>query len=418
VRNDDLLLSVEEARHQLTALRTDLEEKGTEPGSGEVRSILGDVLEMLEKMRAHYGLLRGILAQCSDAIFAKDQGGRYVLINPKGAAMFGKTAEEILGQDDTALFERESARRIMAIDRAVMRTGKPNTFEDTFVIRGVSITLLTTVTAWYEPRGKLRGLVGSAQDVSERNRAQRGAEDHQHRLRSLASQIVFAEESLRQSLAADLHDGLGQDIALTKMKISALRLSARAEFHEPLARIERLVEQADRSLRSITFQLGPPSLHDLGLVPALEWLAEDLSGRHGVTVRIEDEGMPLVSDDRLRVILFRAVRELLINTVTFAHAREARVRLGSADGLLRITVEDEGIGFDAAEGSDRGHGLFGIREHLRHVGGSMDIDSVPGRGTTVTLRVPLATVGSISTTSGLFTPGRLGETMKGPRRAP
>jgi signal transduction histidine kinase len=128
--------------------------------------------------------------------------------------------------------------------------------------------------------------------------------------------------------------------------------------------------------------------------------------------------MPLVSDDRLRVILFRAVRELLINTVTFAHAREARVRLGSADGLLRITVEDEGIGFDAAEGSDRGHGLFGIREHLRHVGGSMDIDSVPGRGTTVTLRVPLATVGSISTTSGLFTPGRLGETMKGPRRAP
>lgn len=395
MREHDLWLSVEQARHQLTTLRARLENLGTEPGSPEVGSVLGDVLEMLEKLQAHYGLLREILARSGDSVFAKDRDGRYVLINPKGAGMFGKSVEEVLGQDDTALFERESAERIMAIDRAVMSTGRPRTLEETFEIRGVPITLLTTTTAWYEPRGTLRGLIGTAQDVTERKRAERGAEVQQDRLRSLASEIVFAEEGLRQSLAANLHNGLGQDIALTKMKLTALRLSSSAELHEPLIRIEHLVEQADRSLRSITFRLGPPSLHDLGLVPALQWLGEDMGGRYALTVRIEDEGTPAVIDDRLRVILFRAVRELLINTGTYAGAREARVRLGSEDGMSRITVEDEGSGFDASEVGHQGYGLFGIREHLRHVGGSMHIDSVPGRGTTLT--VPLAAVSTLTT---------------------
>ena len=386
----DLLQSVEQARHQLTMLRDRLGSEKTAPGSPEIRSALGDLEEMLEKLRARYKLMHEILARTCDAVFAKDRDGRYVMINRKGAGMFGKSVEEILGQDDTALFAREGAERIMAIDRAVMSTGRPQTFEETFVIRGVPTTLLTTQTAWYEPLGTLRGLIGSAQDVTERRRAERGAELQQDRLRSLASEIVIAEERLRQSLAAELHSGLGQDIALTRLKLSALRGSSSTDLHDSLTRIERLVEQADRSLRSITYQLSPPSLQDLGLVPALRWLAEDLGGLYELDVQIKDDGSPAVTDDRIRVILFRAVRELLINAAMHAGTREARVSLGSQDGTILITVRDEGTGFDAAEVGLRGLGLFGIGEQLRHVGGSMHIESAPGRGTTVALTAPLA----------------------------
>ncbi len=385
----DLWQGVEQARHQLTALRARLENERTAPGSPEIRRTLGDLQEMLEKLQASHGLLREILARTSDAVFAKDRDGRYVMINRKGAGMFGKSVEEVLGQDDTALFERDSAERIMAIDRAVMSTGRAQTFEDTFDIRGVPTTLLTTQTAWYEPRGTLRGLIGSAQDVTEHRRAERGAEVQQDRLRSLAWEVVITEERLRQSLAAELHNGLGQDIALAKMQLSALRLSASADLHEPLDRIERLVEQADRSRRSVTYQISPPSLHDLGLVPALQGLAEDLGGRYGLDVRIEDEETPAVADERIRVLIFRAVRELLTNIAAHAGAREARVWLGSEDSMLRITVADEGAGFDAAVVGLQGHGLFGIREQLRHVGGSMHIESAPGKGTKVHLCVPL-----------------------------
>jgi PAS domain S-box-containing protein len=393
----DLLQDAEQARHQLTALRARLEHEGAGQGSPEVRSTLGDLLEMLEKLQAHCGFLREVLTRINDAVFGKDPEGRYVMINRQGAGMFGKSVEEILGRDDTTLFERESAERIMAIDRVVMSTGMPHTFEQTLDIRGVPATLLTTETAWHAPHGTLRGIIGTAQDVTERRRTEREAEIRHGRLRSLVSETVIAEERLRQSLAADLHSALAQDIALAKMKLSALRSTASADLHDSLVTIERIFEQADHSLRSITFQLSPPSLHDLGLVPALQWLAEDIGGRYGLDMRIEDERSPTVTDERMRLILYRAVRELLMNVAMHTGACEIRVRIGSDDGLLRITVEDEGAGFDPARVDLDGRGLFGIREHLAHVGGSMHIDSSPGRGTTVVLTAPLAPVSPATT---------------------
>jgi two-component system, chemotaxis family, CheB/CheR fusion protein len=231
----------------------------------------------------------------------------------------------------------------------------------------------------------------------ERRQAEHGSEVQHERLRSLVTEIVIAEERSRQSLVAELHNGLGQDIALAKMKLSVLRSSSTAELSQSLTGIEQLIEQAYRSLRSITFQLSPPSLHDLGLVPALHWLAQDTAGRYGLEVRIENEGFPAVADDRMRVILFRAVKELLTNVATHAAAKEVLVSLGSEDGALQIRVEDGGKGFDTADLGLECLGLFGIREQLRYVGGSMNVDSAPGRGTTVSLTVPLVTEAASTT---------------------
>jgi PAS domain S-box-containing protein len=392
----DLLRREDQARSHLKALRACLEDSEAGRLAPEIQRALDDLLEMLGRLHDHYELLREILTWTRDAVFAKDQDGRYVMINRNGAEMFGKSVEEIIGQDDTALFAPESAERIMTIDREVMGTGKPRTFEETFDILGVPTTLLTTQTAWYRPDGGLRGLIGTAQDVTERNRTARGAQIQQDRLRSMASEIVIAEERLRHSLAADLQNGLSQELALAKMKLSALRSTSSADLQSSLTQIESLVEQADRSLRAITLQLSPPALHDLGLVPALQWLAEDLRGRYDLEVRIEDDGDSAPVDYRMRVILFRAVRELLTNVAKHASAREASVRLASEDSLLRIVVADGGTGFDAERVSLQGDGLYGISEQLRHVGGEMHIDSVPGRGTTVTLTAPLTVAGAAS----------------------
>jgi len=381
-------VSVELARDRLIALRAHFALDAGAPGAQEVDRALSEVQVVLDKLHGRYELLREILNRSSDFVFAKDLEGRYVMINPNGAALFGKPLQAILGKDDTALFERASADRIMEIDRVVMHSGVSRTFEDVFQINGAATTLLTTEAAWYEPRGKLRGLIGTSRDVTAQRRSERGAERHKGRLRSLASKIVVAEECLRQSLAANLHSGLGQDIALAKMKLVALRDSSQAELRGPLRQIEDLVEQADMSLRTITYQLSPPSLHDLGLVPALEWLAEDIGGRYELDVRIDDRGIPALPDVRMRMILFRAVRELLLNTAAHAHAHTASVRLEADAKRLSITVEDDGQGFDAAAWDHEGYGLFGIREQMGHLGGSMQVVSAPGRGTTVTLAIP------------------------------
>lgn len=384
----DLFESVELARLRLTALRADLEKDAASPGSREIVGALGDLLATFGKLQARYGLLRDILDRTNDLVFAKDEDGRYAMINPRGAEILGRRVTEILGSDDRALFDRPDAERIMAVDREVMRGGEPSTGEATYDLGGVSTTLLTTTTVWYDTERKVRGVIGISQDVTEKRRNEREAATDRGRMRSMAAELVIGEEQLRRSLAAELHHGLGQDIALAKMKLSMLRSSASVELHDPLNGIEQLVERADRSLRSITFQISPPSLHDLGLSAALQWLAEDVGRKYAIEVRVEDDDSPGIADERIRVILFRAVRELLINAATHARVRDAVVRLSGRDHRVEVSVSDSGVGFDMTDVDRRGYGLFGIREQLKYVNGSIHIDSNLGRGTTVTLNAP------------------------------
>lgn len=392
----DLFGTVAQARDRLAELRARLEKENANPGSNELVGALLDVQAMLDTLRTRYGFLHEVLDRTNDVVFAKDRDGRYVMINPQGARLFGKSVTDVLGSDDRSLFTPADAKRIMALDRRVMDTKEPRTAEETHLAEGVSTTLLTTTTAWYDARHLVRGVIGIAQDVTQRRRDEREATRHRERMNAMFAEIVIGEERLRRSLAAELHSGLGQDIALAKLRLSALRASAAPEMREPLVAIEGLVERADRSLRNITFQISPPTLHDLGLVAALQWLGEDIHRKYGISVRIEDEDSPEVPNEITRVFLFRAVRELLINVATHANVSETVVRLNRQNGFVRITVEDTGAGFDTSDLDRRGHGLLGIREQLRYIDGSMQVVSVPGQGTKVTIiaaaSVPMASV--------------------------
>ena len=249
----DIFVSVEEARARLETLRARLEADSAAEASRDVVTALHDVRELLETLSTRYGLLRDILDRTSDVAFAKDVQGRYTMINPEGARLLGKSVDDVLGQDDHALFGPADAQRIASLDREVMRTGVARRSESTYDLLGLPTTLLTTTTTWRDREERLLGVIGISQDVTERRRREREAAPRDERMRSLAAQLVIGEERLRFSLAAELQSGLGQDIALVKLKLATLRGSARAELHDPLVGIEELVERADRALRSITF---------------------------------------------------------------------------------------------------------------------------------------------------------------------
>jgi PAS domain S-box-containing protein len=384
----DPLKTVEQARDRLAELRTRVDRHRPPEGARAVNVILGDIQGMLDKVVARYALLHDVLDRSNDIAFAKDRDGRYAMINPQGAVLFGKTSAEIVGLDDRALFSPEDAERIMAEDREVMHTGEARSREVRSTFHGVATTLHTTTTAWYGAEHEVRGVIGIAQEVAESRRHEDTAMEHSRRMRSMATELVLGEERLRRTLAAELHNGLGQDIALARMKLSMLRGTTAVELRGPLNGIEVLVEQADRSLRAITYQISPPTLHDLGLVAALQWLAEDLLEKHGLTVTIEDEDSPAVDDEETRVIVFRAVRELLLNVAQHAGVQSAKVGLFRQGDHVRITVEDGGAGFDTSSPDPTGFGLFGIQEQLKYVDGTIHVTSAPGRGTLVTLVAP------------------------------
>lgn len=238
-------------------------------------------------------------------------------------------------------------------------------------------------------------------EIAEHRGARQEIERYQRQLRRLAAELSLTEERERRAIATDLHDHLGQALAFVKLRLSEFAGNAVfCGFEADLAEILRLVDQSIRFTRTLTGELSPPVLYELGLGPALEWLGERFAAKHGcrVTVVAADNGAAIAQE--ARIMLFKAAHELLTNAAKHARAGRIRVSLRRAGTSLCLEVEDDGDGFDpavlaAAEatGEPGGFGLFSIRERLCHLGGRMDVRAAPGAGCTVTLRLPAAAAG-------------------------
>jgi light-regulated signal transduction histidine kinase (bacteriophytochrome) len=212
-------------------------------------------------------------------------------------------------------------------------------------------------------------------------------------LRALAADLEAAEERERRQLARDLHDDLGQVLAAARIRLAGLCDSEREEVRSTANAVGALIDRASDSTRSLAAQLAPGMLHELGLAPALEWLGEEIERTFGLKVAIFDDGRPKALSHEVRAILYRAVRELLINVAKHARTDSARVDLKSQDARIVVRVTDAGVGYDATTSgvpAHRGLGLITVRERLSLIGGSAEVLSAPGAGTVAVLSAPLA----------------------------
>jgi signal transduction histidine kinase len=170
-------------------------------------------------------------------------------------------------------------------------------------------------------------------------------------------------------------------------------LTSSTDWVGSLNEIGELVDQAIQYTRSLTFELSPPILYELGFEAAAEWLTEQIQEQHHIEIGFEDDRRSKPMSEKIRIALFKATKELLINIVKHAQVSKAKVSIWREDNSIRIRVEDDGVGFSTSEGKQlrkvSGFGLFNIRERIKYLGGDMVIESEPGRGTRVTLSAPL-----------------------------
>jgi PAS domain S-box-containing protein len=250
--------------------------------------------------------------------------------------------------------------------------------------------------AIHDASGTLTHFQGIILDVTDRKATEDNLLIYQGQLRSLAAQLAVAEERERRAIALSLHDNLGQSLALCKMKLDEVQsVISDAQAAQGLARVRDLIEESIHHTRLLTLELSPPVLYELGIGAAIDWLADDVLERHGLPVRAIGTKRFYSLDEATRTLLFRSVREILINVVKHAKAHRAQITLRSDRDTFTVTVQDNGVGFDPAVVSDRsamktGFGLFSIRERLLLSGGKMEISSGPGQGTRLSLAVPLA----------------------------
>jgi signal transduction histidine kinase len=232
-------------------------------------------------------------------------------------------------------------------------------------------------------------------DVTDRKRAERALKEHERELKMLARQLALVEERNRQQVAAALHDRIGQTLAALKVRAGLIRQAG--STGEASAQAEKLMAQLDELMEetwSLTFELCPPALYEVGLEAALEWLCSEMAQRSQVEITYTDDGSDKPLTGELRGMVFQMTRELLNNAIR--HGRPGRVDIETrrSGGQLRIVVEDDGAGFDPeAQKYDNqsvgGFGLLSIRERLGHFGGRLEAGSAPGRGARMTLVLPL-----------------------------
>lgn len=215
---------------------------------------------------------------------------------------------------------------------------------------------------------------------------------YQQRLRALASELALSEARERRAIAEDLHDHLGQALAYMKMRVSEFQGNAVfCGFESTLMEISDLLAQAIRYTRSLTVDISPPVLYELGLGPAIEWKAEQIARKHKLTINVRVSGKEKMTEE-LRVMLFKSVTELLTNVVKHASAGKVVITIKNTADSARIEFADDGIGFDLSSlttdrGTNLGFGLFSIRERLRCLGGECNVESAPGKGTRIILTV-------------------------------
>jgi signal transduction histidine kinase len=210
-------------------------------------------------------------------------------------------------------------------------------------------------------------------------------------LKRLSGELVSAQEGERRRISRELHDEVGQVLSATMLGLgnlrSALRDNNSAEAFRQLQLVEDMTERNARVVRNLALLLRPTMLDDLGLIPALKWLARELSRAGSMVVDVVAEAFIDDLPEEYRTCIFRVVQEALRNAIRHSGGRVTRIYLKEEAGTLRLTVQDDGKGFNPAE--DKGLGILGMHERVIRLSGKMDLDSWPGKGTIISVYLPL-----------------------------
>jgi signal transduction histidine kinase len=221
---------------------------------------------------------------------------------------------------------------------------------------------------------------------------QKASELAEERLRALSQQLVSSQEQERKALSRELHDEIGQLLTALRMELGNLergRSGQGAETDPHLVQAKRLAESTLRTTRDIAMGLRPAMLDVLGLGPALEWQAREFSRRYNTPIRLEVDGDLRDVPDPHRTYLYRIVQEGLTNCARHAQAKNIHVKLEDSNGKVAVLVEDDGVGFDQHQGVSYGLGLLGMTERVRELCGQLSIQSEPGKGTRISVVLPL-----------------------------
>jgi PAS domain S-box-containing protein len=344
--------------------------------------------------------LQAILDHSPASIWLQDLDGRYLKVNRQFEMNVGLSEKEILGKTDRQIFPAERAAQFHQIDQTLLQTRQAYEFED---VSSRSDGIHTEIVFKFlvtTPQGKPYALCGIARDITQRKQAETILQEASQRLeiqkqelRSLASQLLMAQEKERRRISRDLHDDVNQRLALLSLKLQTAQKGL-PDIHPVTPMLQELYENvADLSddIRHLAYQYHPSILDDLGLGTALRSLCEDFAKWEGVSVTWELTDGARNFSQAVATCLYRVAQESLRNVSRHAQASAVHLVLTEDGQGISLSIRDNGQGYEVDGLLSRGLGLVSMRERACLVGGTLCVDSQPGHGTIVKVSIPGST---------------------------
>jgi len=372
--------------------------------------IFGMVMDITRRKRIEkelqksYDLLKHLLSSIPDTVFSVRLPERVVewaedSYNTMG---LGQNPRHVQGQSTQKYFASpEDYQNFGEIQRQAIREGKRYMRTEVMLCRKDGTHFPAEVTGtFYKENGEVKRITALARDITDRKQAEQKLLDYQRRLKALASQLTIAEEKERRVIATDLHDHVGQSLALARLQLaSARKMVSESTLADTLADVSNTLLNTLEDTQLLMLKLSSSSMHETGFSAAIsEWLETQIGNRYSLKTEFIDnipDNRKSALDENVRTLLFRNVRELVVNVVKHAQAKKVSVRLEDRSSNIRIIVEDDGIGFEphaVIHGGRKigGFGLFSIEELMADLGGNLKIVSEPGKGCTAILSAPFS----------------------------
>ncbi|MFH2135575.1 MAG: MASE3 domain-containing protein [Pseudomonadota bacterium] len=345
-----------------------------------------------DELKQSQMMLQSVLDNVPAGIFWKDKQGNYLGVNKRMLEDIGlQDARQMIGEDDYAFFPAEQAVHFRSDDQEVMRSAQPklNIEEPIRLKDGSDAWLITGKVPLLGLTGEVTGVLGTYTDITPLRVTELRLEEAYQQLLELTIYREEAREQERKRIAQDLHDDLGQMLTGLRMEVGLMRIQYGENSPQLLTPLQALRGQIDATIqvvRNVASHLRPAVL-DMGVATALEWQVNEFTKRSGIPCRL------VLDDDHIELnveqatTIFRIVQESFTNIMRHAQAKQVEIRLLHRGDHCLLQIEDDGAGFDPASARKKTFGLMGMRERALVLGGEINIDSAPGKGTRISVQI-------------------------------
>ncbi|WKZ70824.1 MAG: PAS domain S-box protein [Melioribacteraceae bacterium] len=371
--------------------------------NGEVESIIGvgrDITErkeMEQQILAERNLAEMYLETAAVMMIALNNKGEVTMINREGSELLGYSKKYIIGKNWVENFVPQTNRERVS-DILLKALAGELTLNEYVVNEVLCRHKKIKTIGWHNnilrnEDGNIIGVLSSGEDITESIRLQQNLESTNKELSELTKHIQDLRESERSKLAREIHDDLGQALTAIKLDLSLVKNyndNLDAEIRKRVESAIMLVNHSIKTVQQITSELRPGLIDDLGLLPTIEWYANEFSDRSKIetnlTIQITEESIK----EEQKITIYRILQESLTNVIRHAEAKKVNITLKKVDNNLVLAIADNGKGIPESEKkSMKSFGLIGMRERASSINAELEIESKLNKGTTVTLTVPL-----------------------------